>query len=397
MQSIARRAQVCPTQSYHLQSFLPQSAEANTAILCGTLEQRLYAGLYALSGWCGKYGIVCLHQSPSFNQNLRAIYALRPELRQQNDFYAYIANNEMEHHYSPLSGMTAAHILEAILPFSQQNSANAHFLKMRRHLQNLLMILDVMHVPWSLDALMTLAEMSNERFENDVLRRVAHLNIRLEDSQTHHDTCTLIQAFAAQMSSCLWRRSVNPSQLSIIRAVEAKGLVSIYVNNDENIYTYLAQELHQLMEQGIPFVVMTSELHLAGTPLQNLLFSSQENCHVVITASHLGRIFEPGRDQMSRLCAKCNAVIVYNCPDTQTAEPFSAACGEYMRRSFFTYRSKYRRAFQWFADHEIGVGEQENVTRCVRPEELMQLGAAGALLIGQNCALPILTRNLLIP
>ena len=368
MQRLAKRSQVCPARACHLQSFLPPYTEANTAIFCGTPEQRVCAGLYALSGFCGKYGIVCLHQSPSFNDQLRRdVYGFRPELQQRGDFFAYVANTETAHYYSPLSGMTAAHILEA------------------------------MRVPWSLDALMWLAEMPNERFENDILQRVEHLHIRLADSQTHHDTCTLIQAFAAQMSFALWTRSENPSQLSIIRAIKDKSLISIYVNHEESLYMYLAQELRQLMEQGVPFVVMASEVSLAGTPLQNLLFSLQGNCHVVITAAHLGQILEPSNDQMSRLRAKCNAVIVHNCPDAQTAEPFSSACGEYMRHALLTHYSKHRRAFQLFSDHEVGVGEQETMTRCVRPEELMQLGAEGALLLGQNCALPILTPKLLIP
>lgn len=398
MQRLAKRSQVCPARACHLQSFLPPYTEANTAIFCGTPEQRVYAGLYALSGFCGKYGIVCLHQSASFNDQLRRdVYRFRPELQQRGDFFAYVANTETAHYYSPLSGMTAAHILEAILPFSQGSNADTHFLQMRYHLQNLLTILEAMRVPWSLDALMWLAEMPNERFENDILQRVEHLHIRLADSQTHHDTCTLIQAFAAQMSFALWTRSENPSQLSIIRAIKDKSLISIYVNHEESLYMYLAQELRQLMEQGVPFVVMASEVSLAGTPLQNLLFSLQGNCHVVITAAHLGQIFEPSNDQMSRLRAKCNAVIVHNCPDAQTAEPFSAACGEYMRHALLTHYSKHRRAFQLFSDHEVGVGEQETMTRCVRPEELMQLGAEGALLLGQNCALPILTPKLLIP
>lgn len=409
--------------SYPLSRFLPpEESDGSFCIFCGDERRRDDAALYAVSRSCGRRGVVLLHNSPGFEARLgeltaggasrfRSFFANRPAPSgsPQDSFF-----------YDPLYGLDKERAVNAIVPLSESSPAYPAQIDLQAHVRAYLSAMEELFAlrpetfgdyPFNLDLLAMLTAMPYATLERRVLRdlppeRYRQLAAALSGKDVQRQAAAAVEHFAGNMRRSLWvPRQAAHTRLSVIKAVEDRCLISIYLPAPEPaVLDYIAYELESLVWRKIPFLLVDCGADLRGSSRLFSYFTAQrspESYSAGISAPDVESVLGAGADDkaLGSLLERNGRTVVLRCANTAVAEPFSRLCGTYYRTYRLWQRTQNRLPWHLFSSHESGVSEQQQETPNVRAEELTALNG-GALLLdgagGHSGGRRILAHNLRI-
>lgn len=395
--------------------FHGQNTNASFGAFCGAKAQRDAIGLSAMEPCCGQKGIVFIHNDPLLEGQLGRIYDRNPLLRRlPAQFQMYLSHHNGAFYYDPLYGLSASATLDAICPLVSEDGFRSETHALRSALSDYLEIM-AFHFqknsapfgayPYNLDLLLELTQMPYSDLERTVLRYLptplrTQLTGCLSQSGQQQLVFHAVRAFAQTMEACLWTRRgfAHHSRLSLTQAVRERSFISIYVPGSRGeILEYLAVELQGLNNQNIPYLLVTSGIHLPNSPRFQALFL-QEHSDLAystgILAEDLSTVVRTdGTDgTLAALFGQLQELLVFSCSSTLAAAPFSTGIGQYYRQVTEWHTDTRREPFQFFASHGYGNAQREVQQAIIDPEELTRL-STGCLLYGKHHPTPVLVHH----
>lgn len=395
--------------------FHRRNTNASFGAFCGAKAQRDAIGLSAMELCCGQKGVVFVHNDPMLEGQLGRIYDRNPLLRRlPAQFQMYLTHHNGTFFYDPLYGLSANATLDAITPLASEDGFRSEAQALRSALSDYLEIMAFQFqknsapfgaYPYNLDLLLELTQMPYSDLERQVLRFLPQpmrnqLTGRLSQSGEQQKVFHAVRSFAQTLGQYLWtsRGFAHHSRLSLTQVVRERSFISIYVPGSRGeILDYLAVELQELNHQNIPYLLLTSGIHLPNSPRFQTLFL-QEHSDLAystgILAEDLSTVVRTdGTDgALAALFGQLQELLVFSCSSTLAAAPFSAGIGQYYRQITEWHTDTRREPFQFFASHGYGSAQREVQQAVIDPEELTRL-ANGCLLYGKNHPTPVLIHH----
>lgn len=385
-------------------------------IFCGVPFQRDQLLLNLLSDYCGKIGIVLLHNNLSFEAQLGEIYTLNPSLSNKN-FRMILANQteimqSITSYYDPLYGLSDNEILNAIVP-SNNYGVNSNIQQLRSILSDYLSIMRYQftktksvfgNYPYNLDLLLELTSMSFDVLEYEVLAylpvEIKHsITTRLSASGIQQMAYNAVNSFAHSISGILWtqRGFRNHTKTSIVSMVTSKNLLSINIPGTRpDVLDYIFYEFQHLAESSIPFLLVEYGININQSPKLKSIFLSDHSSSIystgIVSENTSNVISHDNPNELADLFDQIQEMFVFSCASTISAQPFSDGIGNYFRQVTDHHVDRHRQPFRIFSGHGNGDVQREMNQKIINPEELTNLGA-GCLLYGKNHPIPVLINN----
>jgi len=389
-------------------------------IFCGHSFQRDRLLLQLLSNYCGKTGIVFLHNNPRIEQQLGNIYSLNPSLANIPGFKMILSSRVSDSHlmqsyYDPLYGLRQNEVLDAIAPFNH----NGQY-RMTSEIQNLRSILtDYLSIitwqfskdsrifgeyPFSLELLLELTGMPFAALQNEVLRFLPEeisspITGRLSASGAQQTAYAAVNSFAQEVNGILWtpRGFRDHTKTSMIPAVLRRQMISINIPSGQtSVLDYLSCELQHLVNARIPFLLVEYGINLnSSSRLKDFFLSEHTSApySTGIVAEDTSSITVSDHSaELSALFGQTQEMFVFSCSSTIAARPFSDGIGSYHRRVTDHHTDRHRQPFHIFTASVRGDVQHEISQRIIDPEELTTLGT-GCLLYGTNHPVPVLVND----
>lgn len=406
-----RRLQTRLTGS--LQHELPMTmGGSNFAAFCGTQEQRRQTLLQAVSRYCGRCGIVVLHDDPQLETMLSA-------LPQQLAAAGSAAQNFQIHtlqrkNYDPLYGLDEDAVVNLLLPCDENTYPSAELQQVRAGLMAYLSIMQYRFrqspqlfgaYPFNLDLLMQLIQMPFVQLDSDVLSYLpasvaGGLRPVLSRSGMQQNVHAAVLPYATAMAKYYWTPSgvQGHSRLSIVQAVQARQMICLRIpGSRQDVMNWLCTELQMLADRGLPFLLVSAELQLTRCRRMQswFLHHSGANQYLGLLAPSMDSV-AGGAEDVSAVFSRYDQIFVYRCSSTAQAAPFSHNYGEYERRQTERSRQTYL-PFPWLLP-TFGGGRQVRHTTepNIRAEELMDM-RNGVFLCGARYPIPVLIRRFQLP
>lgn len=392
------------------------STKQSFGIFCGIPFQRDQLLLNLLSNYCGKIGIVLLHNNLSFENQLGEIYALNPPLSQTN-FKMILANQakslqSMTSYYDPLYGLGDNEILNVIVP-SANYGIDSNIQQLRSILSDYLSIIKYQftkqngnfgNYPYCLDLLLELTSMPFDILRNEVLAYLPNdikqnITSRLSAAGIQQMAYNAVNSFAHSISGILWtsRGFRNHTKTSIISTVSNKQLLSINIPGTRpDVLDYIFYEIQHLVESDIPFLLVEYGINInLSSKLKNIFLSdhSSSSYSTGIVSENTSSVISPDNpSELADLFGQIQEMFVFSCASTLSAQPFSDGIGNYFRQITEHHIDRHRQPFHIFSGHGNGDVQREISQKIINPEELTNLGT-GCLLYGKNHPVPVLIDN----
>ncbi len=404
-----------------LQDAVNLSDRNSFAAFCGFRYQRNQVGIYKMSGFCGNIGVILLHNDPQFEDQLRQVYQLRPDLAQAS-FKMFIANpadscGNIRSFYDPFYGLGESAVLDALAPVRSDRPSSTEIQFLRSILSDYLSVMSYQFkknpVPfgdyaYNLDLLFELTKMSYATLFQQVLSYLPtelseDLSGRLSAEGAQQKAYHTVLSFSKALSSFFWTQKgfAKHSRLSIISAVKNRDLISIYIpESRSDILEYIALELQQLNHSQIPYLLLESGIDLNNCQKLKNIFLSEHSMlpyYTGILAENTSSIIrqDATNNDLSALFEQTQEMFVFSCSSVIAAQPFSDGIGNYYRRLEERHSDYHREPFHIFRSHGHGKVQREISQRTVDPEELTSLHS-GCLLYGKNYPVPVLIDHFII-
>ena len=382
-----------------LNSELPLTMGANNfAAFCGTAEQRRRTGLQAIRRFCGRCGIIVLHDDTQLEQDIAAL----PRALSDQQLRVHTLGNKT---YDPLYGLDQDAIASLLLEGgdgSQQTRTGllAYLAVMQHNFQQNPTLYG--QYPFNLDLLMQLVQMPYPELERRVLAYLPPHIVQwvrpiLNQSGMQRSVYAAVLPYATVMAKYYWTPSgvQGHSRISIVQAVQSRQVICLRIPNSRaDLMNYLCADLQMLADLGLPFLLVGSGLDLtASDRLRNWFLSEHEqgNYYTGLLARSMSSV-ATNEEDVGRVFTQYDQILVFNCSNAKQAEPFTRAYGHYNRRQ--TERSR-----QTFLPlprilPTIGGGKQTRRVeeQNIHVEELMDL-RSGVFLCGNHYPIPVLIRR----
>ena len=402
----AKEAYIDPHQSFGL--------------FCGHSFQRDRLLLQLLSNYCGKTGIVFLHNNPRIERQLGNIYSLNPSLANIPGFKMILSSRTddshlMQSYYDPLYGLRQNEVLDVLAPLNHdgQYRMTSEVQSLRSILTDYLSIITWQfskdprifgEYPFSLELLLELTEMSFAALQDKVLRFLPEklsipLTSRLSASGAQQTAYAAVNSFAQSVNGILWtpRGFRNHTKTSMIPAVLRRQMISINIPSGQtDVLDYLCCELQHLVNAGIPFLLVEYGINLNSSPRLKDLFLSEHTSAPystgIVAEDTSGITASDHSAELAALFGQTQEMFVFSCSSTIAARPFSDGIGSYHRQVTDHHTDRHRQPFHIFTASVRGDVQHETSQRIIDPEELTTLGT-GCLLYGRNHPVPVLVNN----
>ena len=393
------------TNRYSLYDLLPQNNyTAGFAALCGSDDQRRQAGLLGISRCAGRIGIVVLQNDPVFAASLSAVRSpvthTAPRILNVNPIGG-------DCFYDPFYGSSDKAVLNTLIPSEGAGYGAVPPITLRG---NLSAYLDIMRsrfemdatpfgdYPFSLDLLRELVRMPVHQLNDSVLRFLPpqareRIYSTLSRENAQQQVCDLVDCYAKELNNRLWRfRGFGGhTQISVIEAVRRRQLIVISVpTGNETVMRTVAEELNELREYGVPFLLTVCNVPLASSPQIRRLFTDAHrslNYSTGLLEENISRFSDNSAD-IASLLTEQGEVLIFQSRTASQAAPLSDAFGSYYRIVTENSRSRHRRPFGLFSSRSVSVANHETLENNISADELMRLGN-GAVLCGNLYPTPI--------
>lgn len=392
------------------------STDQSFGIFCGVPFQREQLLLNLLSNYCGKMGIVLLHNNLLFENQLGEIYTLNPSLGNTN-FKMILANQTkslqpITSYYDPLYGLNDNEILNVIVP-STNYGINSDIQQMRSILSDYLSIIKYQfskrngifgNYPYNLDLLLELTSMPFNVLRNEVLTYLPNdikqsITSRLSAYGIQQTAYNAVNSFAHSISGILWnsRGFQNHTKTSIISTVANKQLLSINIPGTRpDVLDYVFYEIQHLTESNNPFLLVEYGININQSSKLKNIFLSDHNSSIYstgIVSENTSSVISPDNsNELADLFGQIQEMFIFSCASTISAQPFSDGIGNYFKQVTEHHVNRHRQPFRIFSDHGDGDVQREISQKIITPEELTNLGA-GCLLYGKSHPIPVLINN----
>jgi len=392
-----------------LESELPLTMGANNfAAFCGTPEQRRYSGLRAISRFCGRCGVIILHDDPLLERDIAALPQTLATQDQQHP--AFPVHTLSSKNYDPLYGLDEDAIVNLFLP----ESGSAPDPATQQIRTGLLAYLTVMQAsfrqdprfhgqhPFNLDLLLQLVQMPYQQLESRVLAHLPQQTAELvrpilNQAGMQKDVYSTVLPYATVMSKYYWtpRGVQGHSRISIVQAVRDRQVICLRIpNSRQALMNYLCADLQMLADLGLPFLLVSSSLELTNSARLRSWFldaHDQRNYYTGILAKSMSSVADTEED-IGSVFTHYDQILVYRCSNTNQAQPFTRAYGHYNRR-------QTDRSTQTFFPiprilPTVGTGKQVRQVseENIHAEELMDM-QNGVFLCGNHYPIPVLIRR----
>lgn len=379
-----------------LYDLLPQSNyTAGFAALCGNDAQRREAGLLGISRCVGRVGIVVLQNDPVFVSSLAAVRSpdthTAPRILNVNPVGG-------DCFYDPFYGSGDKTVLNTLIPTEGSGYGAVPPITLRG---NLAAYLDIMRsrfeidatpfgdYPFSLDLLMELVRMPVQQLYNSVLRFLpeqtgARIYSTLSRENAQQQVCDLVNSYAKELSGRLWRyRGFGyHTRISVAEAARRRNLIVISVpTGNEAVMRTAAEELNELCEIGVPFLLVVCNIPLVSSPQIRRLFTNAHrslNYSTGLLEENVSRFSENSAD-IASLLTEQGEVLIFRSATASQAAPLSEAFGSYHRIVTENNFSSHRRPFGLFSARGDSVVNREMLENNISADELMRLGNGGVL------------------
>ncbi len=385
-------------------------------IFCGVPYQRDQLLLNLLSNYCGKVGIILLHNNLSFEGQLGNIYTLNPSLNNTN-FKMILANQTktigaITSYYDPLYGLNDNEILNVVVP-SSNYGIDSSVQQLRSILSDYLSIIKYQFstknnifgdYPYSLDLLLELTRMPFDVLRNEVLIYLPNdikqsVTSRLSASGMQQMAYNAVNSFAHSISGILWtsRGFRNHTKVSTISTVANRQLISINIPGTRpDVLDYIFYEIQHLAESNVPFLLVEYGINInQSAKLKNIFLSEHTSSaySTGIVSENTSSVISPDNpNELADLFGQIQEMFVFSCASIISAQPFSDGIGNYFRQVTEHHIDRHRQPFHIFSGHGNGDVQREVTQKTINPEELTNLGT-GCLLYGKNHPIPVLIDN----
>lgn len=386
-----RNKEIIQVGNVKVTDWIPDSLiRESFAVFGGALDQRAIAVDQGIARCYGKMGIVVIHNNDYLEQIIRCIGQNHPNLIGEYPDTPVCIVNGQNPCYEPLLGLDASRTIETIYP---EDTINGNISIQQQHLSanGLLQYLNIIqykNFPISLDNLLYLCGLNMEDLDRVELSTLSpHLAKDISAVLTQDNIAQQVRAdlnnFAVQLDGRIWSRYAEPTNISIIEAVKAKGLISIRVPGNNNaINNYLANEIFSLMNDNYPFLLVIDSVNIGQSLLRKAIVNPSNCLSVILSGSSLFELCGIEENDNTGLLSNVQEVILFQCPNVQVAKQYSELVGEYLRKFDSYGENSHKGAFDIFAGHGKGIQTGEQLFARIRPEELVSLGS-GAVLIDQ--------------
>lgn len=406
----SRQIRLCPSLS--LEELFPQNDSlGNFAVLCGVPQQRTEIALHSIQRYVGKVGIVFIHDDPVMSDELSRL------VKGKNGTNLYYANRNLSDakEYDPLYGLNQRAVKDIILPKEKNGTSSLDITSARARLGDYLSIMEHQfkidpsifgNYPYNLDLLVQLTGMPYNQLESTVLNYLPsdmkdRLSSSLSADNVQQSIYDYVENFRTLAEEFLWSPSnaAAHSRISIIETVKNKDIISVQIpNSNSDLLDYIRCELETLSNARIPFLLVESGLDLLNSSQISTYFlgeHTQHNYRTGILSQSASSFLDFGKEDLSKITAQYQDIVILRCSSDAEAEPFSSAAGTYSRKVRSRNFQAHRKPFSIFSSHGDGTQISEQKERNISTDELVKLGN-GAMICGARYQLPVLVQNLIL-
>ena len=370
-----------------IEQWLPdQNYEESYGVFGGNEDQRNLIVEQGIARAFGKMGIIVLHNNDSLENDLKHILNCYPDLER------YYANTPMafvnyEHRdYMPLLGMDENRAAEVIYP--QGTSQSPMYLQQHIYasaLRSYLKLLRYCKVPITISNLQKICRIDLNNFQMpDGIPEVEAKEIlaNLSQDQVMNQVRADVDGFASQLRSRIWGGQENTG-VSILTAIQNKALLSIQLPTfNETVMNYLAAELNQVLESGMPCLLVIDSVNVENSEMRRLMVNPGGRLSMILsgnTVQELCSVTNLGNE----LSVRFRKLILLQCANAGVAMQYSELIGNYMKKVITQTENTNKGVFELFGSRGRGTAITEQQYARIRPEELTNL-RNGAVLIDQE-------------
>lgn len=393
----ARR--VLMRRTCRLSSLFPDGRLISFGAFCGNPSQRSSVVLRGMRLALGRMGVVLLHADLKLEAAAASLCSQLgiPMVR----VGASGAAQRQAGGYDPLYGLDRFGVLRALGVADDHSAAT--------HVGHYLTILDTLYrmspgrfgrYAYSLGALLRLSSLTVVNLQTNVLQAFSSaLSQDLVQSiimpGVQIDVYSKVSALAQRLSGTLCPALAQPGMslptptTSLVALSTMRAVTSVYLpSGDVGTLDYLDAELDYLVRSHVPFMLVLSDIDVAGTDMRQRLISENAGCsYTVGVASSNPLSLMHDQQDVAALFAKLNRIVVFPCTTSQVAESVSSIFGTYDHVVRDSNAGVSRGHGQLFGTYSEGYVEHTVKEQNVRPEDLMGTDRGALVVWGGDRAL----------
>lgn len=376
-----------------------READESFAVFGGNVQQRNRVTEQGIARCFGRIGVIVIHNNEFLEQDLMHILEIYPELLSGYGKTPVCYINQNNLNYMPLLGMEPDRAAEVIYPELSRESP----MYLQQHLyadglKRYLRILQYRDLPLTLGSLLYLCRLDLEALETRELSQIPEayaseiLSGLMQDNVTRQIRAD-VESFAGQLYGRIWGGQ-GGGGASILTAARNRALISIRVpSHNASVLNYLSAELSQVLELGIPCLLVIDSVQLGNSLLRGIITAPGGSVPKILSGSSVQELCGETPNSGSALLYQFGKIILFQCANAAVAAQYSDMIGNYLRRFMTMTENKSRGAFDLFSGHGRGESFSMQEYARIKPEELMRLGN-GAVLIDQVSGRIQMTKNL---